>query len=230
MRGTQLSQLLVMLREEVGRSASVAVGVDDALGLKQKLRRQQELLYDEYDWPHLRERFPLSLVANSRNYDLPPGINFERIEDVTLYYNNLPRPMKRGIEEDDFLVFNSDIGIVSSPTLKWDVRWTGSSSQIEVWPIPAQSGDKIIFRGIRALQPLIADNDTADIDDHAIVLPVAAELLAKSDAKSATLLAAEGVKRIRTIRGRLRGAAQTYRMGMGSADTGGRFAVVVRTS
>lgn len=235
-RNTQFSQLLVMLRQEIGRSSSVAVGVDDAPGLKQKLKRQQEILYEEYDWPFMRVRMPLSLVASERYYDLPTttidgltvGFNIERIEEAILYYNNIPFPLTRGIDERDFASFNSDIGVISSPTLKWDVRWTGSPAveQIEAWPIPSQSGDVIMFRGLRALRPLVNDSDMADLDDLAIVLPVAAELLAKSDAKSAQALAGTASRHINRLKGRERGSGRRYRLGMGNSPEGYRGIVI----
>jgi len=56
-RGTQLLQLVTMLREEVNRASSVAVGVDDQPLLRQKLTRTQEFFYDEFTWPFLRQVF-----------------------------------------------------------------------------------------------------------------------------------------------------------------------------
>lgn len=237
-RNTQLSSLLVMLRQELGRSTNVAVGVDDALGLRQKLRRSQELLYDDYDWPFLRSRFTLPMNATQRFYNMPTStregytgtLNIERIEHVAYYYNNIPRPIERGIMEEDFRSFNSDIGVVSSPALKWDIRWTGSVEQIEIWPIPASNGDTLVFRGIRQLRQLINDNDVADIDDQAIVLMTATELLAKGDSASSQVLGRLAAKRISTIQKRQRGGSKRYRLGMGETNPQRPMMVVVRTS
>lgn len=207
-----------MLREELGRSSNVAVGVDDAIGLKQKLARAQQLLYDDYDWPFLRERFVLQLNAGQRYYTMPAGLNIERIEETYLYYGTLPRPMERGIEEEDFASFNSDNGVMADPALKWDVRWTGTSEQIEIWPIPA-SQNNMVFRGIRNLRPLLADADVCDIDDQVIVLTCAGELLAKSDSSSSAMLVKLAGNRLERLKSRMRGAAKRYRQGMGGTPS-----------
>src|ERR1035437_1908292 len=135
-RGTQLLKLVEMLREEVNRATSVAVGNDDVAGLKNKLSRTQEVLWDEYDWPFLRQVFPAKqMQAGERYYDLPVGLSVNRIDDsndnknpgVVCWYSNLPVPIKRGIGFAEYAIYNSDNGVRQEPALAWDVRWTGTS-------------------------------------------------------------------------------------------------------
>ena len=236
-RGTQFIKLVEMLRAELGRATSVAVGVADVAGLKIKLRNRQEMLYDEFDWPFMQERFSRPLKTNERYYDVPPGMNLERIEEAWVYFGQLPRKVYRGIAESDYAFFNSDIGVVADPALKWDVRSTGDVTsenptleQIEIWPGPASNNQTMIWRGVRQLRPLIKDGDVADLDDQIIVLLTAAELLEKQNSASAGTMKELAARRIQRIKGRQRGADQSYRMGMG--QSGPRFPnkIVVRAS
>lgn len=228
-RNTQLIQLVGMLREEIGRATSVAVGVDDLPALKNKLRRTQETLYDDYDWPFLRQIFPLKpLNAKQQYYDFPAGLNLERVEKVVVWYANLPRNVERGIGEREYAIFNPYLGVTSEPMQRWDVRWTGTSEQMEAWPIPSGNDQQVGFTGIRALRPLIQDSDVADLDDQLIVLYTASELLARQGSKNASAVADAAKLRLTTVRGRLRGASRMYRMGMGSTDPqDGRIPIVV---
>lgn len=218
-RNTQLIQLVGMLREEVNRATSVAVGVDDVQSLKNKLRRTQEVLYDDYAWPFMRQIFPFkTLQAGEQYYDFPDGLNLERVEGVVVYYNNLPKPLDRGITYREYAIYNSLIGVTSEPAIRWDVRWTGTKEQYEIWPIPSGNDQLIQWTGIRNLRPLIADGDRADLDDQMIVLFTAAELLAKQGSDSAESVAAAATERLRVMKGRVLGADRVRRMGMGEGN------------
>jgi hypothetical protein len=237
MRGTQFIKLVEMLRGELGRATSVSVGVADLPGLKLKLRARQEMLYDEYDWPFLQERFTRPLKASERYYDVPPGMNLERIEEAWVYYGLLPRKVDRIIDEKDYAYFNSDNGITADPVLKWDVRSTGDVTsenpnleQIEVWPVPASNNQTMIWRGVRQLRPLVKDGDVCDLDDQIIVYLTAAELLEKQGNASAGTMKELASRRIGRIKGRQRGADRRYRMGMGNAIPDHPNKIVVRAS
>jgi hypothetical protein len=242
-RGTQLLVLLQMLRAEIARSASVAVGVEESLGFQSKLADRQQLLYDSYDWPFMNERFNMPLNGNQRYYDVPtngPGgatLNLERVEEAWVYFGNLPRKLERGILEKDYAYFNSDLGITADPALKWDVHSTGSVTttnprleQIEIWPVPSDNSQYTIFRGVRQLRPLVALSDVADLDDLLIVLLVAAEILAKQDAGNASIMKTLAEKRIADMRGRARGADRRFRLGMGKDIPDHPNKIVVRAS
>lgn len=235
-RGTQLLKLVEMLREEVNRATSVAVGNDDLSGLQNKLRRTQEVLYDEYDWPFLRQVFPAKqLNAGQRYYDFPVGLNPDRIDDndaadgpgVVVWYSNLPMPIQRGIGFNEYAIYNSDNGVRQEPALAWDVRWTGTSEQIEIWPLPVTQTATLQFKGVRQLRPLIKDSDVCDLDDQLIVLFAAAELLGRQQSASAGDVAQLAKARLARVKGRAKSGSQTYRMGMSENRQDNRFPIVV---
>lgn len=227
-RGTQLLQLVENLREEVGRASSVAVGQSDLPGLKQKLRRTQEQLYDDYDWPFLRQIFPpLYMKAGEQYYDLPAGLHLERIEAVELWYSNFPRPIARGVTPRNYAIYDSAAGVRQEPALAWDVRWTGTAEQIEIWPLPVSNTQFLQFTGIRNLRPLVKDSDVADLDDQLIVLWTASEILARQGAQSAGVVLKLAQARLGTMKKRSKGAERTYRMGMGPGNTDSRIPIIV---
>lgn len=232
-RGRQLIQLVSMLREEVNRATSTAVGVDDLPLLKQKLTRTQEFFYDEWDWPFLRQVFPLkALSVGEQYYDFPTNLNIERVEDVDLWYGNLPRRLTRGIEVAHYAIYNSNLGVTSEPALRWDVRWTGVKEQFEIWPIPASNSQSVQFTGIRSLRPMVADGDVADLDDQMIVLTCAAEILAKQGSESASVVAGLAKARFQRMKGRSTGGgARTRRMGQGTPNPDqARFPITVHAA
>jgi hypothetical protein len=235
-RGTQLIKLCEMLREEINRATSVAVGNDDLPSLKNKLSRTQQVLYDEYDWPFLRQVFPAKqLSAGERYYDFPVGLNPDRIDDndqgdgpgVVVWYSALPQPIQRGIGFREYAIYNSDNNARSEPALAWDVRWTGSAEQFEIWPLPVSNTQTIQFKGLRTLRPLIAESDVCDLDDQLIVLFAAAEILSRQGSTSAKDVGALAKARLARVKGRSKSASQRYRLGMGEGDKDPRFPIVV---
>lgn len=225
-RGTQLIEIVRMLRGEISRSTNVAVGVDDVEGLKIKIQDRQVSLYDDYDWPFMRERFSVPLLTNVRYYDTPSAMNTERIEQAWTYYGLLPRKIERGITEDNYAAFNSDNGVVADPALRYDLVSTGDTTstsphleQIEIWPVPASNNQTMILRGLRSLRPLLADSDVADLDDLLIVYLTAAELLQKAGAGSAGVLKSLAEQRLTKMRGRFKVDDKRYRFGMGEAQS-----------
>ena len=216
-RKTQLLSLIAQLRAETGRTQTVSVGIDEVENLKEMLRRVQEQLYDEYDWPHLRVQKTVALAAGQRYYDLPTGLNFDRIEDVRLEYNDVYQGIDRGIELEDYSIFNSNASTPerSSPSLKWDIRYTGSTEQIEVWPIPNDNIQTLYFLGTQSLSDLIQESDRADLDDRLIVLYAAAEVLARQESKDAQAKLEQANNRLATLRKNSIKKAPMIQMGLG---------------
>jgi len=191
-----------MLRDEVGHANSVAVGVEATPGLKQTLRRVQTTLYDDHDWPFLRQYFTrITLQAGQRYYDVPNALNLERIEEVAIWFNNLPMPIEKSIGWEEYTKYDSETDSRAEPALRWDVRWTGSKEQIEIWPIPATNDQQLQIRGIRKLRPLIANSDVCDLDDHMIVLFAAAEILARDKSPDAQAKLALAQRRYDKLKG-----------------------------
>jgi len=215
-RGTQLLALVDRLKDETGRSSAVSVGVDELPSLKNLLRRTQNWLYEDYDWPFLRVNRSTNLQAGERYYDFPTDLNVERVEETVCLYNTTRYPVLRGIEFDDYNTYDSDLDERSDPILKWDVRSINNVEQAEVWPIPASNATKLLWRGIRALRPLIADADVCDLDDDLIVLFAASEILQRqksSDAKAKLDFAQQHYTR---LKGRHKGTSPTITLGGGT--------------
>lgn len=228
-RGTSLLALTTMVRDEIGRATSVAVSTDDISSLQQKLRRTQELLYDDYDWPFLRKIFTkIPLTTPSQYYDFPSDLNLERVEEVHVWYSNIPVPIERGIEMSDYAIYDSSAGTMSEPAQKWDVRWTGTREQVEIWPLPVSNTQSLQFTGIRKLRALIANSDVADLDDQMLSLLVAAEELARQGNESAPAVLKMGQGRLAGMKKRVKGASKTYRMGLGTTSHDPRFPITVR--
>lgn len=214
-RNKQLLELVAQLRAETGRTQKVSVGVDELDNLKEVLRRTQEVLYDDYEWPHLRVQDTVTLANGQRYYDLPVNLNFDRIQQVKFKYNNVYTYLERGIDFDDYSIFDSNNDERSSPTLKWDIRNTGSGEQLEFWPIP-NGVDSVYFLGTKKLGNLIEENDTADLDDRLIVLFAAAEMLARQKSADASTKQQAANNRLLTLRRNSQAGAKTVQVGLGN--------------
>lgn len=217
-RGTQLITLVDKLRSEIRNASQVSAGVDKIPTLKQTLRRVQHQLYNDFDWPFLRVIATKALAAGQRYYDFPTGataIDLERIEDVVCWYSGQPHPMQRGIDWEEYAQYNSDSDDRSDPALRWDMRWTGSSTQMEVWPIPSSNDMSLRIKGLRPLRALTSDTDVADLDDELIVLFSAYELLGGAGAKDAQAKLAAGNQLLARMRARMKGGSSDVVMGGG---------------
>jgi hypothetical protein len=191
-RKKQLLQLIADLRAETGRTQNVAVGVDEVENLKILLQRTQETLYDSHDWSFLNISRSISLANGQRYYDFPSDLNHDRIHKVSLRRNRVYSHMERGIGPAEMNAYDSNADERSDPAMRWDIRDTGSSEQMEIWPIPSSDTDQVWLWGTKDLSPLVEESDRADLDDRLIVLFAAAELLARqksSDAEGKLALA-----------------------------------------
>lgn len=215
-RGETLQQLVSDLREELRRVNSPSAGPDDTATLRRTINHVYAVLYASHNWPHLLQWFdPITLNAGQKNYDVPSGLDFERITDVVVWWSGVPEPLERGITLADYASFNSDADERSSPALKWDVRFTGDREQLEIWPLPDSSTQTVQFVGIREIERLVNDNDVCRLDGELIVLYAAAELLPEdSPDKKAKLQMAQERLRMAKIRG-VSGAGKPVRLGLG---------------
>ncbi len=229
--GTQLQQLVSDLRAEAGQSQKVSVGTDAEDRLKRILRRTQETLYDDYDWPHLTIFASKPLVAGQRYYDMPTTMPFMNVIDVAVIDGTgQPIPVTRGIGFEEYAAYDSDNDQRSNPVQAWDLRRTGvSATQIEVWPIPA-SAQTLWFKGLRTLPALTSNTDTCVVDDVLIVLFAAAELLARSDSKDAELKLKLAQTRYTRLKGKTQGASSIVALGQGSQSRRGPGRSVIRIS
>lgn len=215
-RGTQFLSLVTDLRAELRRSSSVAVGVDDLDSLKQVLNRVYQTLVMQYDWPHLKRIFTAtSLAAGQRYYDFPTDLIPERVIRAVVWYSNIPNDLHRGIDFEQYASYDSDSDDRAEPALRWDVRWTGTKEQIEIWPIPNTNDQTVQFSGIHNTPPLTADADVCLLDDHLVILFCAAELLTAQGAEDAPLKLNAAQGHMKMLQARAKGGIRGYQMGLG---------------
>lgn len=217
-RGATLESLLTDLRAEVGQSTNPALGRNARDMLVTTIQRTQERLWQDYDWPHLRVRKDIQLQAGSRYYDFPTDIDIDRIEKIEIKYGSIWQPVSYGFDESFFAIHDSDEDQRSDPVERWREY---SASQFEVWPMPATNGDAtnldryLRVTGISNLSALVAESDTADLDDRLIVLYAAAEVLARQKATDAQAKLELANRHYARIRGRL---GKRAIFGLGATD------------
>jgi hypothetical protein len=215
-RGTSFLTLLDMLRDEVGVSTNVGLGIDDLSKMKRHINRAYALVYDEKDWPHLRKVVPRSaLNAGQRLYDFPATVNYERVESIVAYIGSMPYDLQKGITSKEYAIIDSEEDERADPAQRWDLRWSGTAPQIEIWPMPVSSSQTLEIIGTAAISRLVDDDDICVLDDELVVLHAAARILARSDSKDAKVAAAELGKRMSQMKARSSPASRTV-MGGGS--------------
>lgn len=188
-RGTQFLQLVTQLRAELGRSTSPALGVADLPTLHQALNRGYGTLYKK-DWQHLRREFAkITLSAGQRYYDPPALLDLDRVEKVVVWWNAEPYPLCKGIGFEQYAAYDSTIDERNSPAGNWDVRFTGTTDQIEIWPVPADNQQTLQFIGKTKFTRLVNDIDVCLLDDDLVVLHAAARLAASRKTNEAGLFA-----------------------------------------
>lgn len=200
-RGTTLGQLVTMLREEIGDATSAALGQNNLPHLKRVLARTQEWLWTDHTWAHLRVYREEVLLAGQRYYSFPADLAFDRVENVHVRNDDTWRPVCYGIELDHYNACDPELNDREDPVVRWQAY---EDDQFEVWPMPATNGAadgyRLRFEGIKALAPLIADSDRADLDDNLIVLFAAVEILGRrkqQDAKAKENLATRLYNRLK---------------------------------
>ncbi len=175
-RGTTLGQLVTDTRIEARLDPNPALSLNVAPLIQRVIQREQERLYDEFDWPFLRVTRDIQMQAGERYYDFPDDMNLERVEKVDYFWGGKWLPLTRGITTDQYNTYNSDIGIAIEPAYRWDMKDTGDGPQMEIWPIPATNIPVVRLTGIRQLAKLMEDADRADLDDMMLVLFAASEM------------------------------------------------------
>ena len=223
-KGAQFSQLYTDLRAELRRSTSVAVGVEDLATLKRTINHVYRTLYIDYEWPHMRKVFPkIPLAAGQRYYDFPADLDNDLLEGAVVWNGNTTREVRVGIGFDEYGYLDPDEDERQDPVQAIDFRFTGTATQIEVWPLPATSDYSIQLRGYVELPKLVNDSDKCWLDDELVVLFAAAELLKGSKAEDADskLLIAQGY--LQRLKARSKGPAKRVSMGLGSSGRGSGY-------
>lgn len=197
-RGTSLLELRGMLRAEVGASSNVAMGVNTVDQYNLLLSRIQKRLWTDHEWPWAVVNRDEPLLENERYYSFPDDLEYDRITNAWVSYNEIWHPLEYGIGPAQYNTFNSDSNKGTSPTVRWQHY---EDDQYEIWPIPKSNGQVIRFRGVKQLSPLISDTDTAELDDVLLVLFAASEMLSRNGATDAPMKMAQATSHYNKLKG-----------------------------
>lgn len=215
-RNVTLAKLIEETRAEIGASTNVGQGIGSVPSLEQTIRRNQERLYQEYSWPHLIIDRDESLVMHGRYYTFSSDLNFERLLGAWVKYSDTWRPLEYGFDPMVYNTQDTENGEYDDPVRRWR-HYEGN--QYEVWPVPtANNLQKIRFRGLKKLSPLLSGTDTCDLDSTLIVLFSAAEILTRLKAADAENKLSVANQHYRTIRANF-DKTQPFIMGGGVATT-----------
>lgn len=227
-RNTTLQEIVRMVREEAGHSVNAALGQNTVDAIKNKIRRQQDILWEEYAWPHLQVERDIALAAGQRYYNFPADLSpAHRIDQVVVKHVDEWRPVEFGITVAHYNTVDSELGERRDPVLAWDMH---QGEQIEVWPTPATGSrlrpgpfpvqtDILRLRGTRKLLPLIADGDRADLDDRLLSLFVAAEITAKQNQGDAGAILSQAQRHLSRLKGN-QSRERSFRRGTGGGVPG----------
>lgn len=188
--GTQLRDLVRHLRAETRRSLNEGTGQQERDALVLLLRRVQEWLWTDHEWPGQIVERDITLIPGDRLYSYPADLDFEAINDVWARTGTVWARMGYGITPDEYSLYDPESGVTAWPPLRWQHRV--DENQLEVWPTPSEAGP-IRIRGRRRLPAMVDDDDVCTLDANLIVLFAAAELLAsqKNESAPAKLSAAQ---------------------------------------
>lgn len=215
-RGRQYTQIISDVRAELRRNNDPGVRASDLPSIQQAVKRAYETLYDEYDWPHLRQVFAkIPLAAGQRYYDPTDDMDFDRMEKVVVWFNSISSELERGIGFEDYNLVDSEATTParSDPAQKWDVRFVTTTEQIEIWPIPESNDQDLQFIGIKKFVQFVDDSDLCRIDDQIVILAAAIALETDKVAKQEKQIALAA--RLARVKARGKSGSKTYRLGLG---------------
>lgn len=215
--GTQFLPIYTDLRAEVRRSTSVSVGVDDLPYLKRVVNHVYRALTVDYEWAHLRvvpDR--IVMAAGQRLYDFPTELDFDGITTAVCWTGGTNVPIEQGIGFDEYGAIDSEGDNRQDPVQRYDLRFSGSNVQFEVWPMPATANTSVQFKGNQKLARLVNDTDKIWIDDELVLLFSAAEVLKADDAKDADAKLQLAQDYLRRLKVRAKATGQRYAIGLGS--------------
>lgn len=206
-RNQTLLKILTDTRGEARLSLNPAHNLADRDAQIGMIQREQERLWADHDWPHLKVSRYIPTRAGSRYYDprnaydenwSPKGdLSMERLIDLSIFDGHRWRELPYGINDCNRFAHDSLAGERSWPPRAWD---RGEDDMIELWPMPDEDAKEpaqqiaapnfqgvIRLRGIRDLRPFRDDGDRADLDDRLLALYAAAAILAEAGAKDVNL-------------------------------------------
>jgi hypothetical protein len=213
-RAQTLESILTKVRAKARLSLSPAMNIQVNDSHKALIRTEQDRLWEDYAWPHLRVHYLVPLSAGQYLYDLPADafdglgaytLTMDRVEHISVMDGGRWRPLVPQITEEDYSSYQTVLDQRSWPVLKWQAD---ENDQIEVWPIPDTNADAatkegyLRVTGIRNLRDFVENTDRADLDDELISDYVAGGLLAAAGAKDASLRLEAANKRYAKLKGK----------------------------
>ena len=199
-RNKTLESLLTNVRAEARLSLDPAHNVQSRDSHITLIQREQERLWEDFAWPHLRVYRFIPVQAGQRYYDTDAAVNeagetpaqqipIDRIERIEIKSDGHWLPMETGIGPEHYAAHDSALDERAWPPRRWKIS---ENEDIEIWPVPdTDAGDDqyglLRITGIRALRPLVQNTDRADLDDRLLTLYCAGAILAGSGAKDANL-------------------------------------------
>lgn len=215
--GTQFSSLVIDLKSELRRSSDVSVGVDDLDSLKRTVNGAYRRLAAKHDWQHLRKVFnKITLNAGQRYYDYPAYFDPDKVEEAAVWLGSLNMPIKKGIDLDGYSFLDPAADQRADPVLAWDTAFTGTTTQIEFWPIPASSSYTAQFSGTMKVSKLVNDADVCLLDDELVILFAAARLLKAQKSADADFALADASDHLLTLQKGPKKDATPVQMGLGA--------------
>lgn len=181
-KGTTLLALRSMLRSEIGASPNPSMGVNTIDQYDHILRRTQERLWADFEWPFAYIERDEILHTNQRYYTFDQDIDFDRIVCAHVQYSSIWHPVDYGIGVHEYNQMDADRGQRMEPVLRWRHH---EGNQFEVWPVPTTNNQLLRFKAVKKLRPLISTTDQCELDDNLIVMFAAAELLTRAKAEDA---------------------------------------------
>lgn len=216
-RNQTLEKLLRDTRAEARLSLDPAHNVQTRDSHVNIIQREQERLWEDFAWPHLRvERF-IPVDAGQRYYDVDGalmedltdatlGVSIDRIEKIEIKSDARWLPMGAGIDAGHYAAHDSQQDERAWPPRRWRIT---EDEMIEVWPLPDQNATTdeldgyLKITGIRSLRPLVADTDRADLDGRLLSLYAAGAILAAAGAKDASLKLEAAARHFGRLKGSL---------------------------
>ncbi|MCJ8334432.1 MAG: hypothetical protein MJH10_09360 [Epibacterium sp.] len=194
-----LQDIIRQVFAEIGESLNPAetIGIIERYSLL--VDKQQRVLGQRYDWPQLRVREVFTVPAGKRYIQLPGELINQRIRRIEVFWSGRwqTTPLNFGISSAEYEEQDSEFGERRDPIEKYDWHKT---REIELWPLP-QTDQILRVTGARDPEPLRNQNDRAELDDVAIVLMTAADLLEPLDPGRASITRDRAERHIRQILG-----------------------------
>lgn len=196
MRTKTLDEMVSMLRAECGESTNASMGINAVEGLYQIIRRTQEELYDQFNWPQFIVDTDEDILVGQHEYTLNDAIDDMRIFDVWIKDSGSWVDMSYGITPIDYNTSDSENGGSENVPSKWQLY---PDRQFEVWPKPAVAGT-MRFRHTMTLPALSQGSSVGTLDANLIVLFAAAERMADKKMQSAPLKLKRAEQRLASLK------------------------------